>query len=114
MDDHIGWREQGDGKFYYGLNIENGRLYDDDKIQFKAALREICSTLAPPLRLTAHQSILFIDCGLRTRTPLLGILRKHHVPLSQDISTVRRGRWPAWPSRRAGWQSPKASVRSRG
>ncbi len=90
MDDHIGWREQGDGRYYYGLNIENGRLYDDDKIQFKAALREICSTLAPPLRLTAHQSILFIDLQPTDKETLLGILRKHHVPLSEDISTVRR------------------------
>ena len=26
--DHIGWEAQGDGRWYYGLNIENGRIAD--------------------------------------------------------------------------------------
>ncbi|MHB8865169.1 MAG: NADPH-dependent assimilatory sulfite reductase hemoprotein subunit [Pirellulaceae bacterium] len=28
MKDHIGWESQGDGRWYYGLNIENGRIAD--------------------------------------------------------------------------------------
>ena len=42
FDDHMGWQEQGDGKWSYGLNIENGRLYDNDERQLKATLRAIC------------------------------------------------------------------------
>ena len=30
FDDHIGWHEQGDGRWFYGLNVENGRIHDDD------------------------------------------------------------------------------------
>jgi len=29
--DHMGWDEQGDGRCFYGFNVENGRLYDDDQ-----------------------------------------------------------------------------------
>ena len=35
FDDHMGWQEQGDGKWSYGLNIENGRLYDNENHQLK-------------------------------------------------------------------------------
>src|SRR4029077_19849655 len=26
---HLGWHEQGDGQYYYGISIENGRIKDD-------------------------------------------------------------------------------------
>ncbi len=40
--DHLGWEAQGDGRWYYGLNIENGRIADTPSQQLKTALREIC------------------------------------------------------------------------
>ena len=40
-DDHLGWHEQGDGKLFYGLNVENGRIKDTGSIQLKTALREL-------------------------------------------------------------------------
>lgn len=100
FDDHMGWFEQGDGKWFYGLNVENGRIKDDENIQLKSALREICTTLKPGIRLTSHQDILFTDIGALDRARLEEILQRHHVPLSEDISTVRR--WSmacvAWPT----------------
>lgn len=100
LDDHMGWNEQGDGRWFYGLNVENGRIYDDEKIQLKAALREICTTLKPNLRFTPHQSILFTDIEPEDKDRLIEILRRHHVTLTEEISTVRR--WSmacvAWPT----------------
>ena len=61
FNDHMGWDEQGDGRLFYGLNIENGRIKDADPIHLKSAIREICRTFNPGIRLTAHQSILFTD-----------------------------------------------------
>ncbi len=61
FDDHLGWHEQGDGRLFYGLNVENGRIVDNDHLQLKSALREVCHSLRPGIRLTAHQSILFTD-----------------------------------------------------
>ncbi|MFO0898319.1 MAG: NADPH-dependent assimilatory sulfite reductase hemoprotein subunit [Pirellulales bacterium] len=100
FDDHIGWHEQGDGRWFYGLNVENGRIHDVDNLRLKTALREICTQLAPPLRLTSHQSILFCDIAAADRDTLTGILREHGVTLSEDISEARR--WSmacvAWPT----------------
>ncbi len=100
QEDHLGWEEQGDGKWFYGLNIENGRLRDGDDLQLKAALREICSTIKPGIHLTAHQSLIFADVAEDQKELLLATLRKFNVPLSEEISNTRR--WSmacvAWPT----------------
>ena len=90
VNDHIGWEEQGDGRWFYGLNIENGRVADTPHMQLKTALRKVCDTLAPGIRLTAHQSILFTNLEASARPVLEQILREHQVPMSESISTVRR------------------------
>ncbi|HQU42028.1 MAG TPA: NADPH-dependent assimilatory sulfite reductase hemoprotein subunit [Pirellulales bacterium] len=100
FDDHLGWHEQGDGRWYYGLNVENGRIHDAGELHLKTALREICRTLRPGIRLTAHQSILFTDVAGDDRAVLEEILRRHGVKLSHEISNARR--WSmacvAWPT----------------
>src|SRR5207253_9295757 len=96
----MGWDQQGDGRWFYGLNIENGRLKDTPDMRLKTAIREICHTLKPSIRLTAHQSIIFGDIQPQDRTRLESILRSHGVKLTEEISTVRR--WSmacvAWPT----------------
>ena len=82
----MGWHEQGDGRWFYGLNIENGRIKDTETMRLKTALREICTTLRPPLRLTPHQSIIFCDIAPDDRGRLEEILRRHGVPLTEDYT----------------------------
>jgi sulfite reductase (ferredoxin) len=100
FDDHLGWHDQGDGRWFYGLNIENGRIHDEGGFRLKTALREICRTYRPNLRLTSHQSILFTDLAPENRVGLEDILRTHGVKLSHEISNARR--WSmacvAWPT----------------
>jgi sulfite reductase (ferredoxin) len=103
FDDHLGWHDQGDGRWFYGLNIENGRIGDSehsDGPRLKSALREICRTYRPGIRLTAHQSLLFTDVLPQDQSGFEEILRNHRVKLSHEISNVRR--WSmacvAWPT----------------
>ncbi|HEX3869441.1 MAG TPA: NADPH-dependent assimilatory sulfite reductase hemoprotein subunit, partial [Pirellulales bacterium] len=105
FDDHMGWHEQGDGRWFYGLNVENGRLLDGElsngtTLQLKAALREICTTYKPGIRLTAHQSLLFTDIDERNKSAIEDTLLRHNVKLSHQISNARR--WSmacvAWPT----------------
>jgi sulfite reductase (ferredoxin) len=90
FNDGMGWHEQGDGRWFYGLNIENGRIKDTPTMQLKTALRDICKTFDMPLRLTPHQSIIFCDIKPEDRSRLEQILRRHGVPLTEDYTTVRR------------------------
>ncbi|MBI2824246.1 MAG: NADPH-dependent assimilatory sulfite reductase hemoprotein subunit [Planctomycetia bacterium] len=100
FDDHLGWHEQGDGRWFYGLNVENGRLLDTEGMRLKTAIRAICNRLAPNTRLTPHQSMLFTDVTDEGRAVLESILRDHGVKLSHEISNARR--WSmacvAWPT----------------
>ena len=90
FDDHMGWQDQGDGKWSYGLNIENGRLYDNEKRQLKAMMRELCRTFGTELRMTGHQSIIVTDIDPGDKEKLIEIVKKHNVRTTEDTSTVRR------------------------
>ena len=90
FNDHLGWDDQGDGKCFYGLNIENGRIQDNEQMQLKSALREICRSFEPGIRLTSHQSILLTDLDPAAKSEFEQILRRHRVRLSEETSTVRR------------------------
>ncbi len=100
FDDHLGWNEQGDGRLFYGLNVENGRIHDVGDLRLKSALREICRRFRPSVRLTAHQSMLLCDLAPGDRGAVEDILHGHGVKLSSEISEVRR--WSmacvAWPT----------------
>jgi sulfite reductase (ferredoxin) len=89
-DDHMGWDAQGDGRWFYGFNVENGRLYDDEDRSWKAALRDICEQLKPEIRLTAHQSILFCNIEEKDKAKLEGLIKKRGLPLTEELSNVRR------------------------
>lgn len=100
FNDHIGWDEQGDGNWFYGLNVENGRIKDTAQIKLKSAIREVCQTLKPGIRLTSHQSILFTDIKPEDKDKLIAILKKYNVTLSEEISMARRYSMAcvAWPT----------------
>ncbi|MBU6221402.1 MAG: NADPH-dependent assimilatory sulfite reductase hemoprotein subunit, partial [Planctomycetes bacterium] len=90
FDDHIGWHEQGEGKFFYGLNVENGRVHDAGEFRLKTALRRILREIKPGVRITAHQSLLFTDLAITDRERIAKILHDHGVKTSEEISTLRR------------------------
>ena len=90
QNDGMGWHAQGDGKWFYGLNVENGRIKDEGSFKLKTALREVCRTIAPPLRLTPHQGIIFCDLKESDRGRLMEIFHRNGVPTTEETSTIRR------------------------
>ncbi|MCM0591230.1 MAG: sulfite reductase, ferredoxin dependent [Gloeotrichia echinulata IR180] len=59
--DFLGWNEQGDGKLFLGISIDNGRVKDEGSFHLKTALREIVAQFNLPIRLTPNQNLLFYD-----------------------------------------------------
>ncbi|QGJ70064.1 NADPH-dependent assimilatory sulfite reductase hemoprotein subunit [Planctomycetales bacterium 10988] len=86
----LGWYEQGDGKWFYGLYVENGRIKDEGDFRLKAALRKILTEIKPSIRLTPTQNIIFADLAEEDKAKLESILTSHGVPLSKDHSPMRR------------------------
>lgn len=61
---------QGDGRLFYGLHVENGRV----KGELKKALREIIEKYNLSVRLTANQNIILCDIRQAWRPKINKIL----------------------------------------
>ncbi len=90
VDDHMGWQSQKDGRWSYGLCVENGRVRDMDSVKMKSALRELAETLGTQIRLAGNQSLIFCDLEEKHREQITQILGRHNIHSSESTSLVRR------------------------
>jgi sulfite reductase (ferredoxin) len=90
LDDHIGWREQGDGKWFLGVNVENGRIKDEGELRLKTALRAIVEKYRMNTRLTARQGIILCDIEPAWRDDINQTLRTHGVKQEHELTLARR------------------------
>ena len=86
IDDHLGWHPQGDGKFYFGLYVENGRLKDEGGFRMKTGLRNLLARFRPPIRLTPQQSILLCDLPRESQAEIHELLDEHGISRLNEIS----------------------------
>ncbi len=88
--DHLGRNPQGDGKWFYGIFIENGRIADRDDVHMKTALREIVRRFRPGLALTASQNILLTGLTERDVNGAERMLADRGVKTVAQLSAARR------------------------
>jgi sulfite reductase (ferredoxin) len=89
VHDHVGWHEQGEGKWFYGLFVENGRISDEPGRRLRTALRTLVETLRPGVALTPQQNILFTGIPEARKGEVERILREHGVH-PERVSQARR------------------------
>ncbi|MEM9904610.1 MAG: sulfite reductase, ferredoxin dependent [Cyanobacteria bacterium P01_D01_bin.44] len=77
--DLLGWHEQGDGKLFLGILVENGRVQDKGGLQLKTALRKIVEQFNLPLRLTPNHNIILHEIERSQRKTIKTILKTHGV-----------------------------------
>lgn len=90
VDDHIGWHEQGDGKLFLGVNIENGRIKDEGDLRIKSGLRAVLSKFGMDTRLTALQSVILCDIDPADKDEISSILSEHGIKAAEELSLLRR------------------------
>jgi sulfite reductase (ferredoxin) len=100
VDDHLGWHEQPDGRLYYGLYVENGRIKDEGELRLRTALRKLAEELRPTFYLTAQQNVILTGLPASAKARVEGLLAEHGVPLSETISHTLRHSMacPAYPT----------------
>lgn len=81
--DYLGWDEQGDGKLFYGLYVQNGRI----KGEQKKALRAVIERYELPVTLTPHQNIILRDVDPAWKADI-----------SATLAAVGLGDWNTWDS----------------
>ncbi len=77
--DFLGWNEQGDGKLFLGISIDNGRIKDEGSFQLKTALREIVEQFNLPIRLTSNHNLIFYDIEPDSKQAIQDILSRYGV-----------------------------------
>ena len=88
--DHLGRHRQPDGKWFYGVFVQSGRITDTGGQRLKAALHEIILLLRPGVRLTGQQNVLLTDLDDAGIKAVESILRRHGVTPAQELSAARR------------------------
>ena len=88
--DYLGWHEQGDGRLFIGLNVQNGRIQDTATLQLKTALREIVARFHLDLVVTPQQNVLLVDVPREARETIDAILAERGVRPIEVVSLVER------------------------
>jgi len=92
IHDHLGWHGAGEGWWFYGVYVENGRIGDTRDARLRTALREIVTRVRPEvgIRLTPQQNVLITGVDDRHRALVGRILTDHGVPDPARVLPVRR------------------------
>jgi sulfite reductase (ferredoxin) len=88
--DHLGRHRQPDGRWFYGVFVQSGRITDAGSHRLKTALHEIVARLRPGVRLTGQQNVLLTDLDDAGVKSVEAILRQHGVTPPQELSAARR------------------------
>ena len=88
--DYLGWHEQGDGKLFLGISVENGRVYDNGALQLKTALRQIEQSFHLPIRLTANHNIILYEIAPADQAEIQAILDRCGIQPETQIDPLTR------------------------
>jgi sulfite reductase (ferredoxin) len=88
--DFLGWQEQGDGKLFLGISVQNGRVQDEGTLLLKTALREITQKFALPMRLTPSQDIVLYDIDPQHQKEIQAILLRCGIQSETAIDPLVR------------------------
>ncbi|HEY7505959.1 MAG TPA: NADPH-dependent assimilatory sulfite reductase hemoprotein subunit [Gemmatimonadales bacterium] len=88
--DHLGRHRQPDGRWFYGVFVQSGRISDSGAARLKTALHEIVTRHRPGVRLTGQQNVLLTDLDDAGVNAVETILRQHGVTPAHELSAARR------------------------
>lgn len=86
--DAYGWKKGFNGKWYFTLFVEGGKVKDDEKLQLKSALKDIAKHHKGNFILTGNQNLVIGDIDEKDKGAMEKLLEKWH--LQKNISGLRR------------------------
>lgn len=99
-EDHLGWHQQGDGRWFLGVKVDNGRVADTVAVRMRSGLRTIVERFEPGVRFTAREDVLLTDISSHDRSTVEAILRSHNVAPIEELPALVRNSFacPALPT----------------
>ncbi|MCW8084058.1 NADPH-dependent assimilatory sulfite reductase hemoprotein subunit [Sabulicella glaciei] len=86
VPEHLGWHDQGDGRFWLGLSVPSGRVAGP----WREALREVINLSGANPIGTPQQDLLLSDIAPEQRAAVEAVLARHGIPLPESLSPLRR------------------------
>lgn len=88
--DFLGWHEQGDGKLFHGIPIQNGRIKDDGVFRLKTVLRRLVKQFNLPIMLTPSQNVILFDIDPIDKIKINQLLQDHGIEPVESIDSLVR------------------------
>lgn len=88
--DYYGWHQNHEGKWYYTVFAENGRVLDDEKAPLKTALLEIAKTRKANFRFTCNQNVIVSDIAEADKDAINGLLEVFGIIKHTDGASALR------------------------
>jgi sulfite reductase (ferredoxin) len=90
LDDHLGWGQQSDGRWFYGLFVQNGRVKDEGLRRVRSGLRQIIAQFHPMIHLTGQQSLILSGFTTPQKAQIETLLKRYGLETVKGISNIRR------------------------
>ena len=98
--DHLGWHDQGDGRQFLGVKVENGRIADRGNERVRSGVRAVVERFGLGVRFTPREDLLLTDVDPGQRGEVDSVLADHGVVAAERWVAVRRNSFacPALPT----------------
>ncbi|MBV8901941.1 MAG: NADPH-dependent assimilatory sulfite reductase hemoprotein subunit [Verrucomicrobia bacterium] len=90
VGDLLGWHPQGDGRWFRGVWVQEGRVADAHGVNYKSAFRTIVERFRLPVRLTTNCNLIFADVLPEQRAEVDRILAAQGVPQPATLTPMRQ------------------------
>jgi len=89
-NDWMGWWEQGDGKLFYGLHVDNGRVKDEGDFRLKTCLRVLVDKFNLSMIISPTQSLVFRDIDPKDKDEIESIFAEHGIVSLEQVDPLAR------------------------
>ena len=99
-EDHLGWHQQVDGNWFYGIYIENGRVIDNGDNRVRSGLRALVQRYQPSVTISGQQNVLLGGFTTEQKQEVEQVLASFGILTVETLSMARRHSMacPAMPS----------------
>jgi sulfite reductase (NADPH) hemoprotein beta-component len=88
--DYYGWEQNHEGKWYYTVFVENGRILDKETAALKTSFLEIAKTRKANFRFTCNQNVIISDVQEDDKKEIDFILKKFGILTHTDNASAIR------------------------
>jgi sulfite reductase (ferredoxin) len=86
---HLGWQDQGSGRWFLGISVENGRVADVGERRLKSGLRAVVEAFRLGVRLTPNHDILLTGIRPEQRGTIEALLHTYGVEVAEPLSNIQ-------------------------